>query len=405
MSGQLQLHFLSQPNFWVQCDFSAQLDSCNQRKSSVSTAAKTDLASAAASADLQLTTSQHFSKAQVIQLSDQDLEVSLKNLVQEERNLLHEILLHIREVDRRKLYLDRARSSLFDYLVTDLGFSSSAAMRRIEASRFLIQVPELAASIQEGKINLTQVGELSRALKEKERETGEKVDLRLKKHVLLKMENKSTKQTQKILAQELDLQLRPVEEKRIQKNDSVFIQMTLTAKQYEKLMQAKDQLAHVHVQQGKDFSLNQIIETLCDRVLNEKSATRKVTKLRNVAVATQEDAPPGNPNAPDQAKAKKYSLATTSDSCVSEIQTYCQYRDPLTGNVCKNTFALERDHIHPLWAGGADTPENIQILCSAHNKHRYLKQAGIRAVPDSTLYGSTREARPGFTAVSGTKSY
>ncbi|MGZ3800712.1 MAG: hypothetical protein ACXVCL_11140, partial [Bdellovibrio sp.] len=82
-------------------------------------------------------------------ISDSDLEFQLKNLVAKERKLLHVILEHIREVDFRKIYLERAYSSLYEYLVKELGYSGSAAMRRIEAARLLKEVPTLAEKIQE----------------------------------------------------------------------------------------------------------------------------------------------------------------------------------------------------------------------------------------------------------------
>ncbi|MGZ3770765.1 MAG: hypothetical protein ACXVCR_11575 [Bdellovibrio sp.] len=56
-------------------------------------------------------------------ISDSDLEFQLKNLVAKERKLLHVILEHIREVDFRKIYLERAYSSLYEYLVKELGYS------------------------------------------------------------------------------------------------------------------------------------------------------------------------------------------------------------------------------------------------------------------------------------------
>ncbi|MGZ3802295.1 MAG: hypothetical protein ACXVCL_19170, partial [Bdellovibrio sp.] len=82
-------------------------------------------------------------------ISNSDLELQLKNLVAKERKLLHVILEHIKEVDVRKIYLERAYSSLYEYLVKELGYSGSAAMRRIEAARLLKEVPTLAEKIQE----------------------------------------------------------------------------------------------------------------------------------------------------------------------------------------------------------------------------------------------------------------
>ncbi len=52
-------------------------------------------------------------------LSNEQLERQLIYFAKQERKLLHVILEHIKEVDRRKLYLQKARSSLFEYLVKD----------------------------------------------------------------------------------------------------------------------------------------------------------------------------------------------------------------------------------------------------------------------------------------------
>ncbi len=46
-------------------------------------------------------------------LTNAELNNQLKDLVQKERKILHVILLHIREVDRRKLYLEKAYFQVF----------------------------------------------------------------------------------------------------------------------------------------------------------------------------------------------------------------------------------------------------------------------------------------------------
>ncbi len=102
-------------------------------------------------------------------ISNEELEFRLKDLVSKERKLLHVILEHIKEVDTRKLYLQRAYPSIYEYLVKELGYSGSAAMRRLEAARLLKEVPLVSMKIQEGTLNLSQIGELTRMVKEKER--------------------------------------------------------------------------------------------------------------------------------------------------------------------------------------------------------------------------------------------
>lgn len=107
----------------------------------------------------------------VQRMNNHELELNLKKLVMQERELLHEILLHIQQVEVRRIYLDRAYASIYEYLVKELNYSGSAAMRRIEAARLLKQIPTLSTQIESGDLNLSQIGELSKAFKEKEKQS------------------------------------------------------------------------------------------------------------------------------------------------------------------------------------------------------------------------------------------
>ena len=70
-------------------------------------------------------------------LSNTQLFASFENLVRSERKVTAQVLECIAEIDRRKIYLEKNFTSLFDYLVKDLGYSPGAAMRRIDAARLL----------------------------------------------------------------------------------------------------------------------------------------------------------------------------------------------------------------------------------------------------------------------------
>lgn len=75
-------------------------------------------------------------------------------------------------------------------------------------------------------MNLTQVGEFARAVK-KERQSGEKIKACHKQELLIKIRHQTTVQTQKTLAQELDLKLQNKIQTRSQKDDSVRVELTL----------------------------------------------------------------------------------------------------------------------------------------------------------------------------------
>lgn len=58
----------------------------------------------------------------------------------------------------------------------------------------------------------------------------------------------------------------------------------------------------------------------------------------------------------------------------------CQYKDPVTGKICQSRWYLQLDHKHPRWAKGTHTSENLQILCAAHNRFKYLKEKHTRLI-------------------------
>lgn len=135
--------------------------------------------------------------------SNNELETSFLNLVKTESKITHFILLHIKEIESRRIYLDSGYRSLFDFLTKFSGYSSSSAQRRIEGARLLKEIPELSHSIQEGKINLSQMSEVVRSVNQ----SPSTVSSEQKIHLLKSIESKSTSETQKILAVELDLKI------------------------------------------------------------------------------------------------------------------------------------------------------------------------------------------------------
>lgn len=310
-------------------------------------------------------------------LSNSELETQLRSLVTKERKLLHLILLHIREVDLRRLYLEKARSSLFEYLVKDMGYSSSAAQRRLEASRLLKDIPSLASKIEDGSVNLSQVGLLAQAIKQKERESLQAVTITNKQDLLKKIEHKNSYETQKLLSIELDLELRPLTKLTPQKNASVHLEITLSQKQYAKLQHCKDLTAHLLLQNKKGTALPEVIEILCDQFLQSKRFSKSKRALTAGNPAAEAAIPCVN-NAPPRNAGK--SLTPKMKREILNRNTGCEFHDPISGQKCQSHFALEIDHKIPRWAGGDHSKENLQVLCSSHNKLKYKKEAQIRFI-------------------------
>src|ERR1700679_3901741 len=88
-------------------------------------------------------------------LLDHELLISTKVLVQKERAVTMEVLRHLQEIERRKLYCKYG--SLFDYAVHELGYSEAAAGRRIQAMRLMTEIPEIESKIESGALNLSNI--------------------------------------------------------------------------------------------------------------------------------------------------------------------------------------------------------------------------------------------------------
>src|SRR5579859_5362118 len=88
-------------------------------------------------------------------LSDEELLSSLASICFETRRLLGRLLLHLIEVEDRRLDLRSACSSLYDFCQRRLGMSESEAVRRIEAARLVKRFPALLGHLERGDIHLT----------------------------------------------------------------------------------------------------------------------------------------------------------------------------------------------------------------------------------------------------------
>jgi 5-methylcytosine-specific restriction endonuclease McrA len=290
--------------------------------------------------------------------------------------LLHLILEHIREIDARKLWADRAYSSMFHYMTGELGYSSSAAMRRLNAARMLNSVPTLAAKIQQGEVNLTQVGELSRAIKEKEK-SGVKISDESKGEILNQISGLNSEQTQKIVAMSLDIELKDPERVRVQKDDSVHLSITLTREQYDLLASCKDKAVHSLQLEAGDYSWARVIEVVAGQYLDGKSFSSKVFSRSEVQTQSESNSPKKKDDVIENRRDNK-TLTLKTRRFILNRDKCCQYEDKLTGKKCNSTYGLQVDHIIPQWCGGSHAPENLQVLCGPHNNLKYRNEAGIK---------------------------
>ena len=90
-------------------------------------------------------------------LSDEDLLTRVRGLIRQGNETTSELLLHLAEVEDRKLYAAAACSSLFTWCVTELGLSEDAVYKRITAARAARRFPVLLERLAAGRLHLTGI--------------------------------------------------------------------------------------------------------------------------------------------------------------------------------------------------------------------------------------------------------
>ena len=68
-------------------------------------------------------------------MTNNELTIKLKDLVKSERKITSQILKLLCEVEKRRLFAELSYTSLIEYCCKELGYSESAANRRISAMR------------------------------------------------------------------------------------------------------------------------------------------------------------------------------------------------------------------------------------------------------------------------------
>ncbi len=306
----------------------------------------------------------------MLTLSNDNLITAVRSLVKEERRITRDILDHINEVERRRLFADLGFSSIFDWLVKDIGYSESAAYRRMQAARMLRAVPEAAGKLESGVLGLTVLSKVQTLIRADEKRTGEKISAQEKSEILTKVESCSGREAEHRLAQHFPhVAAVPTEKIRAISEDQVSAQVTFTREQFEKLKRIQELLSHTHV----DTSNASLLDAAMDVFLEKKDPLRKTVKPRIAPCDTAAEAESAESVRPKSAKISTSlrPVQTVKPSIRNHVFKksggQCEYRDQKTGHRCSSRHFLEIDHIRPRALGGTNVPENLRVLCRTHN--------------------------------------
>jgi 5-methylcytosine-specific restriction endonuclease McrA len=222
----------------------------------------------------------------------------------------------------------------------------------------LNSVPSLEEDLAHGDLNLTQVSLLAHSLRAKKME-GKDYEAQEKREILDLLKGKDFSSTQKIVAQALDLKPTEHERTRVQQDDSVRLELTLTDEQMKALRRCQDLLSHVLP--PANWAI--LFTALAEFYLAKKDPLRK--NPEQIVPTSIPEAAPSQKRAP---------IPTALRRRIHQRDRVCQWQISPTMK-CGSGYQLEIDHIHPVWAGGPSCEENLQLLCSTHNRLKYEKGA------------------------------
>lgn len=345
-------------------------------------------------------------------ISNNDLNNSFKKIVQCERELLSQIILHIQEVYKRKLFLEMGYASMFAYMTEYLGYSSGSAQRRIDAARLASELPEVINMLETGQTDLSKCSMIQKTVRYKENVEQIKIATDLKKDLLLKIQNQTKHQAQVEIAKKLNVPIKIESKQQHQKDESVRLEVTFTKEQWQKISEMQALLSHST--DSSDFA--SLFTYLADKVIlskTELNSRDKPAKVNNKVVAASDF---GTATvALDIAKSNfnhqiDHQVGHQTDSHVEhrvvrqtdrqvvrqadrrkpiglKVKKYlyakyktCQFVDRKTKKQCCSKWHLTIEHLQPVWAGGSNDLQNLTVLCGAHNRHKYFVQSGKKYI-------------------------
>lgn len=244
-------------------------------------------------------------------INDQKLHLETIKAAKEEKLATLKLLEHLEEVSRRKLYADFGYSTLQKYMMKELGYSENESWTRIQTMRLIAVSPVAKEKIESNELSFTNAAIIQSQVTD-EKTPPNKIDDKVKESL-----GKS--------ARDLKEESKPKTEKKIILNERILSKI-------KKL--------------GWESTELEVFEALLDEKLKQQSEKSGHA---------------------DESKVSRYIPVETKRAVLKRSGHKCEHPK------CTERRNLQWDHIKPYAMGGDRSPENIRLLCWAHNQRRAFK--------------------------------
>ncbi|MFL5412054.1 MAG: HNH endonuclease [Myxococcales bacterium] len=317
-------------------------------------------------------------------MNDDDLLACTRELVRNSCEMEAELLLHLAEIDERKLYAQRAYPSMHVFCVKELGFSDGAAYNRLGVAKAGRRWPAVLDALRSGAVHLSGLRvlvphftdeNLQRLLAEaagKSKREIEEMAARLSPKApvpdrVWRLPQRSTQSLFEPVARtqsSADPTASPgpaVPVSRQQEHRSIVaplaedifeVRFTAPRELRDKLRQAQDLLRHRTPSGALAVVFDKALDALIVNLKKERFAVGR--KPRNPAAPTESTS--WSRDVPDAIKRAVYERA----------QGCCEFVGD-EGRRCSETGGLELDHIDGFARTHVHSVEGIRLLCHVHN--------------------------------------
>jgi 5-methylcytosine-specific restriction endonuclease McrA len=321
-------------------------------------------------------------------LSGSELLKRTCDLVADERRATMDLIEHLREIERRMLFLETGHSSLFEFAVKHLGLSEGSAQRRISAMRLIRDIPEAKAKLESGEISLSNASQIqtvfraSKIAGRQDERSGkssvQKMSMSSKKEILEKVSGMTQRECQAALL-ELAPAIAPklMERDRQVSEERFELKLIISKELHEQIDELKMLLSHALQQGGTSELLEYLVK---QEIVRQKKRhgvphlpVEETTPPDPLRLRAQDDSGTSSAAAPmrnETNRSRKAIPRSTQREIWRLAKGCCQYPG------CESRYRLELDHIVPHAQGGSDATENLRLLCRAHNLGHALESYG-----------------------------
>ncbi len=341
-------------------------------------------------------------------VSDHKLLADLDKLVAQSNAVTSLVVLHIAEVDRRRLHAHGAYSSTFDYCVRKLGLSEAATCQRIAVARKAREFPAMFDLLERGEIHLAGLSLLAKHLTPSNHQ-----------ELLRAARRKSKRDIEKLLAERFpkpDVPERirklpertgtlgraaafardtssdasnttpadpspgstprgvpPSMQRRAEKLEPLAparykIQLTADQELHDKIERARELRAHKDPRGDLADLFDEALGLLIDKLERQKFGKLKPRPKKAVTGNSADTASRG-------ARTSRHVPAATRREVSERDGCQCTFVGD-DGARCPARARLEFDHVKSFARGGPTTADNLRLRCRAHNQMAAERELG-----------------------------